>query len=404
MRERRSVPAAGLSFLIILALISALGPFSIDMYLPAMPQMANALNASPAMLQLTITGYLLGVAVGPLVLAPLADAKGRKPVMALFLALYGVASAGCALAQSAEMLVMLRVAQAVAGGAAMAVSRAMLADVYEGDALSRASSILMTVFTIAPVVAPLFGAWLLELGSWRWIFWALVGVAGVSVGLLQLLPETLPKDRRRPYNLPSVLGSYGEILANPHGRRYLASTFAFAFMFFAMLSASPFIFIDHFGATPSEFAVYFAAISGAAIISNIMNARIVFRVGYERMLRGATWGLVVLAMVMGVVTLTEFGGVWGVFGVMFWLMGLFHISIANTMAGLMRAVGRGAGAASATLAFARFIGGALGTVMVGAFNTSAPWPFALVIGVAAVGAVLSLRLGQSRASRSVNNP
>ncbi len=387
--------------LIVLALISALGPFSIDMYLPAMPQMASALNASPALLQMTITGYLIGVAIGPLLLAPIADAKGRKPVMAALLGLYALASAACALAQSAEALVALRVVQAIAGGAAMAISRAMLADLYQGDALSRASSILMTVFTIAPVVAPLFGAWLLEFGSWRWIFGALVIVAFVSIGLLQLLPETLAVEARRPYNLRSVMRGYGDIMRSARARRYLASTFAFAFMFFAMLSASPFIFIDHFGISAGGFAIFFAAISGAAIAANVLNARIVFRFGYDAMLRGATWGLVVLALVMAGVALTGVGGVWGIFFGMLWLMGLFHISIANTMAGLMQAMGRGAGAASAALAFCRFIGGALGSFAVGAFNSSAPWPFAIIIGVAAAGAVLALRLGRVTAAPDV---
>jgi DHA1 family bicyclomycin/chloramphenicol resistance-like MFS transporter len=382
--------------LIILGLISALGPFSIDMYLPAMPQMATALNASPAMLQLTITGYLIGVAIGPLALAPLADAKGRKPVMGALLAFYGLASAACAMAQSAEVLVALRVAQAVAGGAAMAVSRAMLADMYQGDALSRASSILMSVFTIAPVVAPLFGAWLLEFGSWRWIFWALVGVAAVSIGLLQILPETLPREKRNSYSVRAIIGGYRDIMANPGGRRYLASTFSFAFMFFAMLSASPFIFIEHFGVSPGEFAIFFASISGAAIVANVLNARLVFRVGYDRMLRIATWGLLILALVMGVVSVTGLGGIWGIFAVMLWLMGIFHISISNTMAGIMQTVGRGAGAASAALAFCRFVGGALGSFAVGAFNTSAPWPFAIVIAVAAIMAALSLLFGRAR--------
>lgn len=379
----------------VLALISALGPFSIDMYLPAMPQMATALGASPAILQMTITGYLIGVAIGPLFLAPLADARGRKPVLGALLALYGIASGACALAGSAEALVALRILQAIAGGAAMAISRAMLADMYEGDALSRAASIMMAVFTIAPIVAPLFGAWLLEFGSWRWIFGALVLIAAGSIGLLQLLPETLPPERRRPYNVRAVIGGYGEIMRSPLARRYLASTVGFAFMFFAMLSASPFIFIDHFGVSPGGFAILFASISAAAIVSNFVNARFVFRIGYDGMLRAATLVLAVLAAVMVVVALTGAGGMWGVFAVMIWLMGVFHISNANAMAGLMKAMGHRAGAASAAMAFWRFMAGALGSFTAGAFNTSHPWPFALALCIGAVLAALSLLIGRA---------
>lgn len=385
----------------VLALISAQGPFSIDMYLPAMPQMVSALDTSLAMLQLTITGYLLGVAIGPLFLAPMSDARGRKPVISALLLFYGLASGACALAQSAEALVGLRVLQAIAGGTVMAISRAMLADLYEGDALSRATSILMSVFTIAPVVAPLFGAWLLEFADWRWIFGTLVIVAIVSLALVQLIPETLPAERRRPYQLGPVLGGYREIAQDPKARRYLASTAAFAFMFFAMLSASPFIFIEHFGVSEQFFAVLFGLISIAAIVSNFVNARLVFRVGYDGMLRGATWALAIMAVVFAVITASELGGMWGVFAGMIWLMGIFQLSIANSTAGLMKAMGHRAGAASAAMAFCRFMAGALGSFLVGAFNTSAPWPFAMVLGLSAILSMLALLLGRAKAVQGV---
>lgn len=387
-------PQGSLRIITILALVGATGPFSIDMYLPAMPQMADALAASPAAMQMTITGYLIGVAIGPLIFAPLSDAHGRKPTQTGLLAFYGAASAGCALASSAEALIALRVAQAVAGGAAGVVARAMLADLYRGDALSRATSIMMTIFTAAPVVAPLFGAWLLEVADWRWIFWTLVAIAFLSILALQTVPETLPPEERSPYRPRAVFGGYLAMMRSAVARRYLASTFAFAFMFFAMLAASPFIFIEHFGVSPGRFALIFASISLASLAANFINARLVFRLGYEGMLRAATWALGGLAVAMAVVAATGAGGVWGVFAVMVWLMGVFHVSIANTMAGMMSAMGRRAGAASAALTFWRFVGGALGSFTVGAFNTSHPWPFALTIALAALGAALALRLGR----------
>ena len=119
-------------FIIVLAFVSSLGPFSIDMYLPAMPRMTEALTASPAAMQMTISGYLLGVAIGPMFLAPLSDAYGRKPTQSVLLVLFAVTTAGCALADSVEELIALRVLQAVTGGAAMASTRAMLSDLYTG--------------------------------------------------------------------------------------------------------------------------------------------------------------------------------------------------------------------------------------------------------------------------------
>ncbi|MEO0361109.1 MAG: multidrug effflux MFS transporter [Pseudomonadota bacterium] len=376
------------------AFVSALGPFAIDMYLPALPQMAEALDAPGSLLQMTITAYLIGLAIGPLFLAPLSDAFGRRPVQTGFMAGFGLVSAGCAMAPTAEALVALRVLQALAAGTIMASMRAMLSDVYRGDALSRALSVVMAMFTAAPIVAPVLGAKLLAVGDWRWIFWALVGISAISTTLAALLPETLAPVRRVAYRPRAVVVGYLDILSRPPARRYLASTFAFAAMFFAMLAASPFIFIDHFGLSVEAFGYVFAAISAFAIVSNFVNARLVFRFGYDGMLRGATVGLCLLAAAMGAVAATGFGGVWGVFAAMVWIMGDYHVSIANTLAGLMATAGERAGAASAALTFFRFTGGAVGTAAVGAFGSSAPWPFAVVLCASAAGAALALRIGR----------
>lgn len=399
MTGRAALAPASTWMLMVVAFVSALGPFAIDMYLPAMPQMAAALDASPALLQLTITAYLIGIALGPLVLAPLSDALGRRPVHVVLLAIFGAVSAACALAADAETLIGLRFAQAVAGGTVMTSMRAMMSDCYEGDALSRALSFVMSIFTIAPIVAPLIGVWLLEVGGWRWIFWALVAISAVSLTLSALLPETLPPERRAPYRLGPVIRGYADILGTRAARRYLASTFAFAIMFFGMLSASPFIFIEHFGLTTREFGLIFASISAFAIVSNFVNARFVMRLGYERMLAASTAGVCVLAGAMAVVATTGLGGVWGVFAVMVWLMGVYHVSISNTLAGLMVVAGARAGSASASLTFCRFLGGATGTALMGAFGTSAPWPFALVLALSAAGAALSLLIGRGDAGR-----
>ncbi|MFV0474449.1 MAG: Bcr/CflA family efflux MFS transporter, partial [Pikeienuella sp.] len=339
--------AGAFRFIAILAAVSALGPFSIDMYLPAMPAMAEALDASSSLLQLTVTGYLTGVAVGPLVLGPLADAWGRLRAQTLFLLLYAALSLACALAPSAEALILFRIAQAVAAGAAMTSTRAMLSDVFEGDALSRATSLMMMIFTMGPVLAPLIGAGLLGLVGWRGIFGALVVFSLIACLLMRRLPETLPPDRRRPYAARAVIAEYLAIMRHPAARRYLASTFCFAFWFFALLAASPFIFIRHFGMSPQGFGWLFALISTAALIGNILNARIVFRFGYERMLSGATFALGLLGVVTLAVALSGIGGLWGIFAVMLGLMAVFHVSTANTLAGMMGIAGPRAGAAAA---------------------------------------------------------
>ncbi|MEL6793443.1 MAG: multidrug effflux MFS transporter, partial [Pseudomonadota bacterium] len=376
MTETAAPPSSahqgGMWIIIVLALVSTLGPFAIDMHLPALPAMAETLNTSAGMMKLTISAFLIGGALGPLFLAPLSDAYGRKRVQTGLLMLFIIVTAGCAMAETVEELIALRFLQSVAGGAAMASTRAMLSDLYKGDALSRASSILMSVFAIAPVIAPLIGAWVLEALGWRWVFWALGIVACASALLMQTLPETLPPERRSPYRPRTVIAGYWEILKSRAARRYLASVMSFAFMFFAMLSVSPFIYIDHFGMSETTFAWIFAAMSAASLAGNYVNAKLVFRFGYDAMLKGSTAALALLAVAMALVAATGVGGWIGVFVVMVWVMGVFHVSLASTMAGLMEAKGERAGAASAAMSFCRWMGGAAGAVAAGAFDTSHP--------------------------------
>lgn len=394
----KSRPEAGsIPFFVILATVSALGPFSIDMYLPALPAMSDALQSTPALMQMTITAYLIGFAVGPLFLAPLSDSWGRKRTQTVFLLIFAAVSLGCAFATSAEALIVLRAAQAIAAGAAMTTARAILSDLYEGDALSRASSILMMIFTIAPVVAPITGAWLLELTGWEGIFVSLVLVGLGSAFLIRLLPETLAPERRQPYAPRAVIAGYRDIMSQRSALRYLGSIFFFGFMFFAMLTASPFIFIDHFGVSPYTFSAIFAVSSASAVFGNIINTRLVFRIGYDGMLRNATYGLIIVSGIMALIAFTGLGGVWGFFLVMLALMALFQVSIANGTAGIMSIARHRAGSASAAMAFWRFTGGTLGSFVVSAFNTDHPWPFALALGIAAAGAITVITIWRADA-------
>lgn len=387
------IDGRALRLIAMIAFIGALGPFAIDTYLPALPNMAAALPATASQMQWTVSAFLLGMAIFPMFLSPLSDAIGRLPVLMWSLVGFGVISAACALAPNIESFMVLRLLQAAAGGTAMTATRAIMADMYRGDALSRATSILMLIFTIAPVVAPIWGGWMLVLGDWTWIFWSLVVVSVISVAMTPLLPETLPAEARRPYRPRAVVAGYVEISRSRPALRYLAASFASSFMFFAMLVSSPFIFIDHFGVSATVFSWMFAGISAMAFAANFLNARLVMRRSYPVMLRDAFTAAAVLAVLMGVVAATGFGAKWGVFFVMVWLMGVYHIVSANATAGMMTAMAHRGGSAAAVLALWRFIGGAAGATLVGAFGSTHPWTFAVVLGIAAVFMQISLRMG-----------
>ncbi len=378
--------------IVILASIGSLGPFAVDTYLPALPGMVEALGTTTGMIQWTLAAYLIGLAIFPLFLAPLSDAIGRKPILYWALAAFVVISALCAFAPNVETLIGLRLAQAAAGGTVMTVARAVLVDLYRGDTLSRAMSYLMLVFTTAPIVAPLFGGVILEFGGWCWVFGFLSLIALVIMFAALALPESVPESARRRFSIPEAALGYTGIAKSRLARGYLVLTFASSLFFFAMLSGAPFIFIDYFGVSALGFSYFFAGISGAALLGNFLNMRLVMRRGYSRMLRDCSYGVSILALVMAGVAATGIGGVWGVFGVMIWLMAAYHIIAANSTAGLMDQLGQQAGGASAVLALFRFIGGAIGSGLIGAFGDSHPWTFAVVLGISAAAMLLSLRL------------
>ncbi|MGB0852489.1 MAG: multidrug effflux MFS transporter [Pikeienuella sp.] len=387
------IDGKALRIITMIAFIGALGPFAIDTYLPALPNMAASLPATASQMQWTVSAFLLGMAIFPMFLSPLSDAVGRLPVLTWSLVVFGVVSAACALAPNIESFMVLRLLQAAAGGAAMTATRAIMSDMYRGNALSRATSVLMLIFTIAPVVAPIWGGWMLVIGDWTWIFWSLAVVAVISVGLTRVLPETLSPENRRAYRPRAVIAGYVEISQSRAALRYLAASFASSFMFFAMLVSSPFIFIDHFGVSATGFSWLFAGISAVAFAANYLNARLVMRRSYQVMLRDAFTAVAVLAVLMGIVAASGFGGMWSVFFVMVWLMGLYHIISANSTAGMMTAMAHRGGSAAAVLALWRFLGGAVGSTLVGAFGSTHPWTFAVVLGIAVVLMQISLRIG-----------
>lgn len=384
--------APSFKFIVILASIGSLGPFAIDTNLPALPGMVDSLGATPGLIQWTISAYLIGLAIFPLLIAPLSDALGRKPTLYWALAAFIAISALCAIAPNVETLIALRLVQAAAGGTVMTVARAVLADLYRGDALSRAVSYLMLVFTTAPIIAPLIGGAILEVAGWRWIFGFLSCIALVVMAASLALPETVPEEARRKFSVKEAAVGYVQIAKSRSARGYLFITFASSLFFFALISGAPFIFIDYFGVTPLGFSYFFAGISAAALLGNTLNMRLVLRRGYSRMLRDCTYGVAILAIAMAGVAATGVGGVWGVFSVMIWLMAAYHIIAANTTAGLMDQLGQQAGGASAVLALFRFMGGAIGSGMIGAFGDSHPWTFAVVLAISAAGMLTSLRL------------
>lgn len=234
--------STGLSpgMLVVLGALSAFGPLSTDMYLPGLPAMARDLGVSPSTAQLTLSGCLIGLAIGQLIAGPLSDALGRRKPLLLGLVAYVAASTLCAVSPGIAVLLAARFVQGLAGAAGIAIARAIVRDRFEGVAAARAYAMLMVVTGLGPIVAPIAGGLLLHVTDWRGIFVALAAIGAlILVGAAVLIPETLSPQARHSGGLPTTRAAIGILL---HDRRYVGHTLACALAFgtlMAYISASP---------------------------------------------------------------------------------------------------------------------------------------------------------------------
>lgn len=272
----------------LLGLLAAFGPLSIDMYLPAFPEIGASLGGGVEGVQLTLAAYFIGMAAGQLLHGPLSDRLGRRRPLFAGLIVYIAASIACALATSMEALIALRLLQALAGCAGMVISRAVVRDVSDRLDPVRLMGRLMLVMGVAPILAPVIGGYVAAWFGWRAIFWLLAAI-GLAALLLcaSLLHETLPEERRRRVSLLAVLRSYGGLLTD---RRFmgaaLASGFAIGGMF-AYIAGSPFVFITLNGVHPAHYGWLFGGAAAGFILLSQVSARLATRFGRERVFNAA---------------------------------------------------------------------------------------------------------------------
>ncbi len=244
---------------LILGLISAIGPFAIDMYLPALPSIGANLAASPSAVQMSLMGFFITLGVSQLFYGPLSDIIGRKPPIYFGLGIFILGSIGCALAPTIEVLIAFRILEAVGACAGMVIPRAIVRDLHTGAEATRLMSMLMLVFSISPILAPLTGSLVIGIAGWRGIFWTVTGAALIGLVLVSTqLTETRPQAARRQSNWTSALAGYRKLLAD---RSFMGLTFVGAFSissFFVYLANSSFVLINHYGLSPSAYSLFFA--------------------------------------------------------------------------------------------------------------------------------------------------
>ncbi|MEU6525253.1 multidrug effflux MFS transporter [Streptomyces sp. NPDC046924] len=286
-----------------LALLSFVMPLATDMYLPAFPRMADELNTNASGVQFTLTSFLIGMAAGQLVLGPLSDRYGRRTPILVGAAVCTAATALCALAPSLSVLIMLRFVTGFSGAAGLVVGRAVISDVASGTVAARLFGVLMALGGIAPIVAPLAGGAVVnDAGGWRGVFWVLAAVSLLMfLAALVFIPESLPKERRRPGGMAAILQTARSVLTD---RAYVGYTLAFAFScgaLFCYIAGSPFLLQNVLGFSIGEASVAFSVGALTATISSTVNTKLVgaydpgllLRIGLTTLLAATTAALLV---------------------------------------------------------------------------------------------------------------
>ncbi|TKT80424.1 multidrug effflux MFS transporter [Aquamicrobium sp. LC103] len=390
---------------VVLGLLSAIGPFAIDMYLPALPTIGADLNASTSAVQMSLLVFFLSMGFGQIVVGPISDMTGRKAPLYFGLGLFAVGGIGSALAPSIEWLIAFRFLQGLGASAGMVVPRAIVRDLHTGNEAAKLMSLLMLVFSVSPILAPLTGSLVIEAFGWRAVFWTVTGAAVLAVVLLTTsLAETRPVEHRQGSSFASALAGYRFLMGD---RNFLGLTLIGGFgisSFFIYLASSSFILIDHYGLSPSVYSVFFSINAVAFIGMSQLTGVLSDRFGLRRVVRlavaGYTTTMVVLLAIMssGVDRLDVMAAL------LFVGYGFLGLVIPTTSVLAMDDHGEIAGTASALLGTLHFATGAVAMAVAGLFFDGTALPMVVGIATCAILAFVLTQLTLGRARQVAEAP
>jgi DHA1 family bicyclomycin/chloramphenicol resistance-like MFS transporter len=382
--------------IVLMGVLQAFAPLSIDMYLPSMPLLEKVFNATTAQVQITLVTFLLGFALGQSLYGPVADRFGRKPPLYFSLALFVISSAACALSKSVNVLSVFRLLQAIGACGGAVVSRAMVRDLFPPVDLRRIFSMLVLVLGVSPLIAPFIGGYLLIWFGWKSIFVTQASLGAVTLLAMHFrLSESLAPENVRPLHMDHVLSSYGHLLRD---RTFLGASLVCGFSsagMFAYIASAPFVFISLYKLPPQQFGWLFGFIAAGLIGASQVNGRMSHKIALWKVLRVANLVQLGSGLVVLVTAATGFGGLAGIFAPVFVYMCATGFVFPNGNAIAMMRHGNMAGTASALLGTNQFVIAAVTTIVLGMIDNSSAMPMAIVIaGCGAAATVLNyLTLG-----------
>ncbi|WP_192245551.1 multidrug effflux MFS transporter [Mesorhizobium silamurunense] len=390
---------------VVLGLLSAIGPFAIDMYLPALPSIGEDLHAGTAAVQMSLLIFFLSMGFGQIVVGPISDMVGRKLPLYAGLALFMVGGVGSAMAPSIEWLIAFRFLQGLGASAGMAIPRAIVRDLHTGNEAAKLMSLLMLVFSVSPILAPLTGSQIIESFGWRAVFWTVTGAAALATILLATsLKETRSVEERANSSFGTALAGYRYLMGD---RNFLGLVAIAGFgiaSFFVYLSSSSFILIDHYGLSPSVYSVFFSINAVAFIGMSQLTGMLADRFGLKRVVWVAVTGYATVMVALFAIMASGVDRLDVMAALLFVGYGFLGLVIPTTSVLAMEEHGEIAGTASALMGTLHFAIGALAMGVAGLFFDGTPLPMVAGITLCAVISFTLAKVTLGRTREAVEAP
>ncbi|RWD60634.1 MAG: Bcr/CflA family efflux MFS transporter [Mesorhizobium sp.] len=390
---------------VVLGLLSAIGPFAIDMYLPALPSIGEDLHAGTAAVQMSLLIFFLSMGFGQIVVGPISDMVGRKLPLYAGLALFMVGGVGSAMAPTIEWLIAFRFLQGLGASAGMAIPRAIVRDLHTGNEAAKLMSLLMLVFSVSPILAPLTGSQIIESFGWRAVFWTVTGAAALATILLTTsLKETRSVEERAGSSFGTALAGYRYLMSD---RNFLGLVAIAGFgiaSFFVYLSSSSFILIDHYGLSPSVYSVFFSINAVAFIGMSQLTGMLADRFGLKRVVWVAVTGYATVMVALFAIMASGVDRLDVMAALLFVGYGFLGLVIPTTSVLAMEEHGEIAGTASALMGTLHFAIGALAMGVAGLFFDGTPLPMVAGITLCAVISFTLAKVTLGRVREAVEAP
>lgn len=378
--------------ILILGGLSAMGPFSIDMYLPGFPAIAADLNTDISHVALSLTSYFIGISAGQLIYGPLIDRFGRKKPLLTGLVLYILAAIGCAFSPNIYGLIGLRLMLALGGCVGMVAGRAVVRDLFPVNESAKVFSMLMLVMGVAPIIAPTIGGIVTAALGWRYIFLILALIAILmAYAVFKFLPESKGADPGISLRLKSIISKYADVVKEPSFLPYAIGGGAASAGLFAYISGAPFVFMNLFGLSPQHFGWIFAANAMGLISGSQVNRHFLQKYGSLKVVQMMIIALFGIGTILALTSILHIAGFFVIFPLVFSYLFCLGFLNPNTTSLAMESFSKNAGSASALLGSIQMLAGAAASGLVSRFHNGTTLPMTFVMaGCATIGIVLLL--------------